>query len=72
MNRLARNNPKKIPASMPSVVMRVASFATVLLVTVVVAVIGSGVSVDVMKVVAVNIEELVAVEVVVQYWLGIP
>jgi hypothetical protein len=56
INRLARNSPRKMPANIPSVVMRVASVVAVLLVTVVVAVTGSGVCVEVTNVVAVNIE----------------
>ena len=55
-NSVARNNPKKIPANVPNVVRRVASVVAVVLVTVNSAVTGSGVSVEVVKLVSVNAE----------------
>jgi hypothetical protein len=55
-NSVARNSPRKMPANVPNVVRRVASVVAVVLVRVVVAVTGSGVSVEVVKLVSVNAE----------------
>jgi uncharacterized membrane protein YGL010W len=66
-NTAARNSPAKIPVNALSVVTIVVSVVVVILVNVDIAVTASGVSVEVVKLVSVKAEYIVAVVVVAWY-----